>query len=170
MKNNKALDMFIKSIDMKIDESRNVKNTITQLSRLIEIKLLQKRLSDEIEKLILSVSNNCVYNLEKLTNVKELVIKNYNELTELNEEFIEIENNIPVDDVYYTSVQTHFNVKRNLNHIKNNELETSMFFISKFKYELENESVYKKESKNEKRPYNKNNKFNNKHKQKRENK
>lgn len=176
MKDNKALDMFIESIDRKIDESRNVEKTISQLSRLIDIKLLQRELNNEIEKVILSVSNNCVYNLEKLTGVKELVVKNYNQLIELAEEFIKIENEIPVDDIYYTSIGTHFNVRRNLNHIKNDEEKTSMFFISKFKYELENESVYKvyknessykkedsnkKESTYKKRPYTQNNRFNN---------
>lgn len=167
MKDNKALDMFIESIDRKIDESRSVEKTISQLSRLIDIKLLQRELNNEIEKVILSVSNNCVYNLEKLTNVKELVVKNYNQLIELAEEFIKIESEIPVDDIYYTSIGTHFNVKRNLNHIKCDEEKTSMFFISKFKYELENESVYKKESSNktgstyQKRPYTQNNRFNN---------
>lgn len=176
MKDNKALDMFIESIDRKIDESRSVEKTISQLSRLIDIKLLQRELNNEIEKVILSVSNNCVYNLEKLTSVKELVVKNYNQLIELAEEFIKIESEIPVDDIYYTSIGTHFNVKRNLNHIKCDEEKTSMFFISKFKYELENESVYKvyknessykkedsnkKESTYKKRPYTQNNRFNN---------
>lgn len=162
MKNNKALKMFIESIDRKIDESKNAEKTISQLSRLIEITSFQKKISGEIEELILSVSNTCVYDLKKLTNVKESVIKKYNELTDLSKEFVEIEKNIPVDDIYYTSVRTHFNVRRNLNHIKNNELETSMFFISKFKYELKNESVYRRDG------FNKNNRFANK--QKRENK
>lgn len=140
---NEALQMFIESIDRKIDESQKVENTLNNLLRLIEILVEVKKVNYKIGKAVKSISNNCVYSKYKLNKVKEDVCRLYRKLDSLGSEYKEIEESIPVNAKYHTCIGTTFEVKKSLTTIEKGNLSSAKYFIRKFKYELENEELYK---------------------------
>lgn len=145
---NQALEMFLNSIDKKIDESNKVNQTLSNLWRLTEIIDMRNKLHADISNLISSISNNCVYNTEKLIKIRRNVISIYSELESLNKEFENIKNSIPKNDKYFSLVNTNFDVRKNMRYLEEGNLSKVKYFIIKFRYELKNETLYRTNKKN----------------------
>lgn len=144
MKNN-ALEMFMQSIEMKIEESRTVSDTLDKLNRLIKIYSESKKVMSKITKSLNSIQSGCVYSESKLNLLKDNVCELYKKLESFENERDLIKKSLPLNAKYYNSMGSYFEVNKSLEAIEKGHVASAKFFIKKFKYELENEEVYKEE-------------------------